>query len=95
MNYKYLTIGIIVVILLVICYTLYIKTNNTQENLSMGTLDQLYARDQQDLYLTTDPVPYDPWMYNPLSFWNMSTRRPYSMPYYLALDGYYRDGILI
>ena len=94
MNQTYLIVGLCVALFVVICYIIYTKMS-TQENLSMGTINQLYARDDQDRYLTTDPIPYEPWMYNPLTFWNMSTRMPYSLPYYIGVHNYYKDGMMM
>lgn len=96
---KYLIIGLIGCILILITYIIYSQMTSTHENLSMGsllgTINQLYASGPHDSYLTTDPIPYDPWLYNPFTFWNASTRTPFSSPYYIGIENYYRDGIYL
>jgi hypothetical protein len=85
----YITVSIIIIVIL---YKLYVFYH--QENLSMGTITQLQALGPQDRYLTGDPIPYDTWIYNPLTFWNYGTRRSYGYPYYLGRHRYYGDYLL-
>jgi hypothetical protein len=94
MEQIYYIFGIIFVIVIVIIYIIAITNINMRENLSIGTINQLHANDSQNRYLTYEPVPYNNSMYSPLTFWNMSTRIPYSSPYYIGIHNYLDDRII-
>ena len=85
MESKYLLIGILTIGIVFILYSLM----PTQENMHLGTIIQLQDKDPQDLYLTTDPIPYDPWLHNSMYYWDLRTGRPYDVPHTLDYEGYY------
>lgn len=80
LNLKYI---VLVVIFAVVVYLIVqiVKDDDT-ENMHLGTYIQLDA---------SRPVPYNTWLYHPLTFWNGCERCPRSEPYYLSLEKYYGD----
>jgi hypothetical protein len=79
---------IIIILLLVILLAVLYNCHNKDTFSALGALQQLYAKDNQDLYLTTDTEKYTVPVYGRhyLSPWNMPTRLN---KYYEPLFGYY------
>lgn len=80
---EHIIINFSIVLIIILVYLRFIK--NKRENLSMGTLTQLNTNN--DIYYVGGDL------YNPFTFWNMSTRRPYSTPYYIPIHKYFEDGM--
>jgi len=86
--------NLILLIIFIIVFAILI-TNNNKETFAPGLYNQLYAKDVQDLNLTTDTdkylQPYDTdYYYHPnyyTYFWNAPTRWPRAYPY----PWYYRN----
>jgi hypothetical protein len=80
----------IIIIILIIILLITVFRTSMNETFGDGSLVQLYAKDDQDLYLTNDAQKYLP--FNPVApqfFWNNPTRNNDYPTYYYPYEYIY------